>query len=387
MNPTASGFLPAAVISLDNLLSNLRVLRSAVPSQVKVIAVVKDSAYGCGSAVVAGTLEREGNVDFFAVATPSEALHLRSSGIRGSVLVLGKATDDELRLGARQDILFTCSDLDDLTRWRESGITVRFHAEIDTGMRRLGFQAGDLSRLIDTVRTTPSLELQGLFTHLASADIPKTASVEHQGALFSAVVASFRDNGLNPSCIHVANSAGTLRFGALPGCTHIRPGISLYGCSPDPEQAFHPELLPVLSLRGVVVSIRKVAAGTPVGYGGTYVTSGSTTIATIGLGYGHGVPRYLSGAGSALVGGSRYTIAGRVTMDYLMIDAGPEPFIAPGNEAVIIGRQGNERITPDDIARIGHTIGYEVMCNIGRSVDRLYILGGRVVDRVPGNII
>ena len=163
----------------------------------------------------------------------------------------------------------------------------------------------------------------------------------------------------------------------------VRPGIALYGCKPDPGQDFALDLKPVLSLKSHVVKMKRVAAGTPISYGSTYVTSMETTIATIAMGYGQGLPRLLSNRGNVLIRGRRYRIAGRVTMDFIMIDAGANPDMSVGDEAVALGSQGTENIHPDDVALLCNTIGYELLCNISSTIDRFYVLDGKIIHHEP----
>jgi alanine racemase len=193
----------------------------------------------------------------------------------------------------------------------------------------------------------------------------------------------FKTAGLSPHIIHCSNSAAIARF-PLEQTTHVRPGIALYGCNPDPGQDFTYDLRPVASLKARVVKIKRVPSGTPVSYGGQYVTSRETHIATIPIGYAHGLPRMLgSRGGCVLIGGKRYGIAGRVTMDYVMVDAGAEPEFGVGDEAVAMGCQGSECIGADEIARRCGTIGYEILCGLNRRIDRYYTRCGRVVFHGP----
>jgi alanine racemase len=217
---------------------------------------------------------------------------------------------------------------------------------------------------------------------MASADVPATTTVNEQYARFEKVLSELRAYGINPHCIHVANSATTIRFPLFRGSTHIRPGIVLYGCRPDPLQSFAIDLRQVVSLTGKILSLRKVPANTPVSYGGHYVTEQETYLATVGLGYAHGVPRYLSNCGHLLIGGKRYRIAGNVTMDYTIVDAGDSPEMHIGDEALLFGQQGEQTITVDDIAQIGNTIGYEVLCNLSASVERRYLFNGNTIGNV-----
>jgi alanine racemase len=377
-------YTPTAAISLDNMLHNVRQLRSRLPGAAKIIAVVKDNCYGCGMFMISKTLQDRADIDFFAVASTAEAMALRTCGIRGDILVFGKANEADLRYGAVHGLLFSCTGPDDLVRWARYDVPVNFHAEIDTGMRRLGLLPAAVPTLIDAVTGCPRLRLSGVFTHMASADDPGTVTVDTQLADFQSAIAALRERNIDPGCIHVANSATILRF---PNCsfTHVRPGIAIYGCKPDPVQDFGADLRPVVSLYGSVVSLREVPPATMVSYGGHYRTTRKTTIATIGIGYAHGVPRYLSNCGQVLIGGKRFTIAGNVTMDYIMADVGPDHTVTIGDEAVIIGKQGNETITPDDIAIVGKTIGYEVLCNIGQNVRHTYLLNGSTVGASDGS--
>jgi alanine racemase len=333
--------------------------------------------------IIAKVLQDEAHIDSFAVATTAEAVFLRSSGIRGTILIFGKATAADLRIGVAQRLTFTCTGPDDLERWRQCDVPVNFHVEIDTGMRRLGLLPAELPALIAAVRKNAQLRLCGIFTHMASADDPGTVTVDKQCTDFQATLAALRDSAIDPGFIHVANSATILRFPRY-SFTHVRPGIALYGCKPDPAQEFGTDLRPVVSLYGSVVSLRDVPPDTAVSYGGHYHTFDRTTIATIALGYAQGVPRYLSNRGNVLIRGNRYTIAGNVTMDYIMADVGPDHSIAIGDRAVIIGKQGNECITPDNIAIIGNTNGYEVLCNIGPDIGRTYILNGSAIGSTAG---
>jgi len=385
VDKTRPQYSPYVEISLDNLLHNLAQIRSKLPQGVGVAAVVKDCSYGCGSAVIAQTLERDGGVKFFAVARACEAIVLKKSGINSPVLVLGFATEEELRFGADNSVIFALNDLSDIDRWKSYGINVRFHVNIDTGMSRVGLLPSEVDTLIDAVKSTPDISMDGVFTHMACADEPDTLTVGRQLEKFTRCIDTLRQAGINPPHIHYGNSPTTIRF-PLDNCTLVRPGIALYGCKPDPAQKFDVDLKPVASLMSRVAKMKKVPAGTAVSYCGNYVTPCETWIATIPLGYAHGLPRFLSSKGDVLIRGKRYRIAGNVTMDYIMVDAGINPVIAVGDDVAAIGSQGNDVITPDDVAIIGKTIGYEVICNLGTSIDRFYTLNGKIIHHDPGVI-
>ena len=243
-----------------------------------------------------------------------------------------------------------------------------------------------MADLLNTLKkNTETLHLQGVFTHLACADEPLTNTVDEQLVHFRQSVALLRSQGLSFTHVHFGNSATLMRF-QLNDCTLVRPGIALYGCRPDPSQSFPLHLRPVATLKGTVVKLKRVPAGTPVSYGAHYITSEETCIATIAAGYAHGVPRFLSNRGEVLIGQKRYKIAGNVTMDYIMVDASPNPQIKIGDEAVVIGYQGDECISPDEIALQGKTIGYEILCNLGTSIERFYLLHNSIVLNSDGSI-
>ncbi len=367
--------VPFIEVLIDNVLHNFRRIGARAHGS-EVIAVVKDQAYGCGALPIAQALEREG-VRFFAVARTGEAEALRKGRITSPILVLGEASADEIEWGSSHHVRFTLNRLENLHFWRSIGVPITFHVNIDSGMTRLGIPCEGASDLVEALGNSHQLRCEGIFTHFASADIPATDSVGCQYDRFAAVLVQLHEAGIKP-LVHLSNSAAIARFGEISQ-TLIRPGIVLYGCNPDPEQDFGLELKTVVNLKAPVVRVQSVAAGTPVSYGGTYTTDRDTCIGTIAAGYAHGVPRLLSNDGFVLLQGRRHPIAGRVTMDYIMVDLGPNTSVQPGDQAVILGYQGEECITADEIARKAGTIGYEILCNLSSVVDRYIIEGGKTV--------
>jgi alanine racemase len=250
-------------------------------------------------------------------------------------------------------------------------------------MGRLGLLDTEADAAAEMLSRHKNVEIEGLYTHFAKADEPETHSVSLQQERFLRARKAFRAKGIAPPVIHVANSAAIARFSDIEA-HYVRPGITLYGCNPDPSQDFGLALRDIASLKGPVVKLKKVAAGTPVSYGGNYVTSAETYVATVAIGYAHGLPRQLSSKGDVLIGGKRYGIAGNVTMDYIMIDAGPSPEFSVGDEAVAMGYQGAESISADETALKCGTIGYEILCGLSRRIERQYYLGGKLVSREKG---
>jgi alanine racemase len=374
---------PRIEVSLDNIIHNVMEIKKIVPSPKGIMAVVKDLAYGCGSVMVSKTLEANG-VAWLAVAFAGEACALRDGGVKLPILALGECGKDELAWGAVNNISFSLNDPADITAWIDSGVSVRFHVNVDTGMGRLGLLPQQLDAVIAGVKNNPRLVCEGAYTHLACADIPGTDSVKVQLKRFREALNALKQHGISPQHVHYANSSAIMRFPVSPECTLVRPGITIYGCKPDPSQDFSLDLKSAVALKGYVVKIKRVPAGTPVSYGGRYVTPCETNIATIPLGYGIGLPRLLSNKGAVLIGGQRYTIAGTVTMDYIMVDAGPRSKMHVGDEAVAIGYQGGEYISPDEVACLAGTIAYEILCGLSTKLDRYYIRNGAMLHYQPG---
>jgi alanine racemase len=372
-------------VSLDNLLYNINQIRLAIPGGLKVIAVVKDNAYGCGAGPVASILEQTRQADMFAVARYDEALQLRNDGVSLPILVLGRTAPGNIRDSSLHDIIYTLNDSEDLNDWTIIEKEIDYFINVDTGMTRMGMLPPEIDQLLPQLSTVSHLHCKGIYTHFTSADVPGTETVSQQTACFFQTLDKLKLNGMHPQAIHFSNSAASLRF-PPEGCTHIRPGVMLYGCKPDPSQDFSISLKPVISLKSVIIKLKNVPKGTRVSYGGNYTTPEKTWIGVIPAGYAQGVPRYLSNKGEVIIRGKKFRIAGNVTMDYIMVDAGANPEICVGDEVVITGVQGEESISPDQIALHGNTIGYEVMCNLGRSVLHRYIHNGSIVREISGTI-
>jgi len=370
-------------INLDNLLWNFDQLWRELKEKVAFIPVVKDCAYGCGAVAVTRAVEKKG-VDLVAVANCSEARHLRKNGIELPILTLGKPTIDQLRWGAKENIVFTLNDITELTLWNSLELPLSVHINIDTGMGRMGISPEEFADNISLFSAQSRLSMAGIFSHFACADSKDKSSLLQQFDTFKHCLELCEIHGLGCPVRHVANSAAIMG-GHRFGVTHARPGIALYGCKPDPSQDFGVPIKPVVSLKGQVVKIKRVSAGTPISYGWQYKAPKQTTIATVNIGYGAGLPRYLSNSGAILIGGTPYPICGRVTMDYTMVDIGKTREITLGDEAVALGEQGTNCISADQIAVQGNTIGYEVLCGLNYALDRVYREKGEITDIHSGS--
>jgi alanine racemase len=353
------------------------------------IGVVKADAYGHGAARVARALVEAG-APLLAVALVEEGIELREAGIEAPVLVLGGAYGDayeELVRHRLVPVVFTCEQVARLAAAaRGLGVRAGLHVKLDTGMGRLGATEDEIPALAAALRGAPEVEVEGLLTHFASADLAPRATTERQIRRFEAAWEAFARAGVAPRLRHLANSAGTIEYAFVPqGLT--RPGIMLYGylpfdaaSGPVPEAArgVASRLRLALRWRTAIVHVKEVAAGTPISYGGRWVAERPSRIATIPVGYADGYARRLSGrpgygCGRVLVRGRRAPVAGTVCMDLTMIDVTDVPGAAVGDEVVLIGEQGGERIDADELARAAGTISYDVLCAIGKRVPRRYV--------------
>jgi alanine racemase len=360
-----------ATIDLDALASNLTGLRSSVPSGTRVMAVVKADGYGHGMVPVARAALSAG-ATWLGVATPDEALAMRSAETTADILVLGPAGEEWLDALADADCAITIGDsasLDVLTR-RTAGRPVRVHVKVDTGMTRFGVSPNDVADVV-RVLAGARARVEGLFTHLAAADDPDPAATIAQLEAFErAAVAARR---LVPQIIcHAAASAAVL---AHPGASFdmIRLGMAMYGVSPlaEPRAA----LVPVMALRSRVARVVAVGPGTPVSYGFTYRTASATRIATVSIGYADGYPRALGNTGVMIIGGRRVPVVGRVCMDYAMLDV-QDIGVREGDDVTVFG----DGLPVAEVAATAGTIAYEIVTRIGPRVPRLYLRSGRPTE-------
>ena len=368
---------------MSALADNYRRLRTEIGPRVGVIAVVKADGYGHGAVPVARMLDGLG-VRAFGVATVEEGVELLDAGVRNPVLVMGAAFGKEHGEVVARGLVPMVGDPGDVERFadaaRERGVT-RFslHVKVDTGMTRLGVTPPLLSELMRQAARHPSIRVDGLATHFASADEPDPAATLEQLACFVDCLDRIRAMGGDPQVIHAANSAATLRFSETR-FDLVRPGICLYGASAGSgvqDLGFKP----VMSLHTRVNAIRQVPAGTAVGYGGTHVTTRSSVIATLPVGYADGYPRALSNRSEVLVRGRRAPLVGRVCMDLCMVDVTEVDGVAVGDPVVLMG-QGGAGNAPDadDLAAWAGTIGYEILCGVTRRVPRVYTGRGGICE-------
>lgn len=366
-----------AEIDLGALSCNISEIRRLASAPANVMAVVKANAYGHGAVEVSRAV-LAGGADWLGVARVDEGLSLREAGIDAPILILGysppEQSGDVVKSRLSQAVYTRDMALALAEAAAAEGTRAKIHFKIDTGMGRIGWVAGpDAVRDILELAGNRHLEAEGIFTHFAASDSADKAYTEEQFFKFTALVEELRRNGLEIPIKHAANSAALME---MPD-THldlVRAGIIVYGLYPS-EQVDHNviKLRPVMSLKAKVAYVKEVPAGFKVSYGCTYTTEKSTVIATLPLGYADGYSRLLSSKGCALIHGQRAPVVGRVCMDQLMVDVGHIPGVKVGDEAVLIGRQGDQEITADEVAAMMGTINYEIVCMINHRVPRVYI--------------
>ncbi len=381
----------SADIRLDALEHNMKEIRSKIDPQTGLMCVIKTNAYGHGAVVLARELLKMG-ANAFAVATVEEGIELRKSGITEPILILGFTSKNQYADVVAYDIMPTifsyamAKDLDAAAR--KVGKKASIHIKIDTGMSRIGFKVEEktIREIVMISHLRNSLNIHGIFTHFSCADCDDPAFTQEQYRKFRYICDSVEAAGVHIPVKHCANSAAIARFPEFQqaGINMVRAGIILYGLYPS--DVITPDMIdlkPVMQLKSHVVHIKKLEAGTPIGYGATYVTPDTKKIATVSIGYGDGYPRAMSNKGRVLIGSQYFPIVGRVCMDQLMVDITDEKTeIRVGDEVVLVGKQGSHQIPVEEVADQSASFNYEFVCDINRRVPRVYTRGDEVVEIV-----
>jgi len=361
-------------VDLDAIAANVAALKAQAAAPA-LMAVVKADAYGHGM-VPSARAAIAGGADWLAVALVEEGVELRAAGISVPVLVLteppAEAIPALLDAGLTATV-YTPAFTDALQRAAatQGGPPLRVHLKLDTGMRRVGVPQADWEDAFRRLRGSGSLRVAGVWSHFAVADEPHHPFIAHQAREFRRGLALARGVGLDPEIAHLANSAGTLH---LHDDHHdmVRPGLAVYGLEPAPGLARDTPLRPALSWYSRLSLVKRLAEGEAVSYGLRWTAARETTVGTVPVGYADGVSRALSNRGEVLVRGRRLPIVGTICMDQLLVDAG-DGTAATGDEVVLLGGQGDQRITADDWAALLGTINYEIVCGVGRRVPRVHV--------------
>ena len=366
-----------AEINLDAIAYNMEQMKKRIGGHARLIAVVKADGYGHGAVPVAEMFEQCSWVWGYAVACLEEAAELREHGIRKPILVLGCVFPDQFEEMIRYDVrpavyMESMAELISQEAVRQ-GKDAFIHIKIDTGMGRIGFPATEESAdAVERISRLPGIRIEGMFTHFAKADERDKTYTFLQHDRFVKMKELTEKRQIHVQYFDCDNSAGIIDF---PDMKHdlARAGIAMYGMYPSDEvDRSAVDLRPALSLVSHVSFVKDVEAGTPISYGGTFVSDRPMRVATIPVGYGDGYPRSLSNKGYALIHGKRAKILGRVCMDQFMADVTDIPETAFMDRVVLVGRDGDEEITVDDLAALSGRFNYEFVCCLGKRIPRIY---------------
>ncbi len=376
--PPRPGVPPAArawaEVDLDAAAANVGALRARLPAATAVLAVLKADAYGHGAVAAARRLLREG-VAMLGVGDSTEALELREAGIDAPLLVLGAILPGEVEKVVAFGVaacVHSAGRVELLARAAEAqGRVMDVHVKVDTGMGRLGASPAMALPIARAVAAEPALRLAGVATHYASASSPVPFQTESQFTAFRTVLAELREAGLLPPLVHASSTAALL--GPLrEHFTMVRLGGGVWGLDPGNLDDSGPTLRPCLSLRTQVLFMKDFPAGSPVGYHRTFETRRPSRIATLPIGYNDGYGWGLGGRAEVLVRGRRVPVVGAVSMDYTTVDVTDVPGVETGDEVTLIGRDGQEEIRVEDLARLLRTIPYEITCRLGKRIVRVH---------------
>ncbi len=380
----ASRFTSYALIDLDALAHNVRALLQHIGPRVEMFAVVKANAYGHGAPQVAHVALEHG-ARRLAVARTGEGVQLRRAGITAPILNMCYTVPAEAEAIISAGLTATVSSLEGAQALSQRAVALgrqaTIHIKVDTGMGRYGLLPQEVLPFLEQVSRLPHLDIEGIFTHFAVADSRDKTYTRRQFAIFSDVLHAAQEAGYRFRLRHAANSAATLDLPEMH-LDAVRPGIALYGLYPSSEVSREVPLHPVMSIRSHVARVRLLPAGSSVSYGRTFIAARPTRVVLVPLGYGDGYHRLLSNRASVLIRGQRSPIIGRICMDQLMVDATHIPEVQQDDEVVLLGEQGGEAISAEEVAALAETINYEVVTSLAARIPRLYVRGGEVVEIV-----
>jgi alanine racemase len=366
-------------INLDNIAQNIKSIRSFISGRSKIMAMIKANAYGHGLIEV-GKCCQDAGADFLGVDEVREALALRFAGVRIPILVMGFTEREDVISAIKNNISLTVSNIYQGRLISEEAEKIqrkaKVHLKVDTGMRRFGPIEVNAVEFLKEVKKIPKLEFEGLYSHLASAEARDKSFTFRQLGTFQEIIADFKKEGFSVPYNHIAASAAAL---SIPSSQldMVRLGIVIYGLFPTPELRSFFDLKPAMVYKAKIVELKKLPGSQKIGYGGAYTTQNPTTIAVMPIGYADGIDRGLSNLGKVLVRGQRVSIIGRVCMNSTIIDVTDVDNVAMEDEIVVIGRQGNEEITPGELAGYTGTINYEIIARIPEHITRVYIKEGK----------
>ncbi len=366
-----------AEISIPRLLHNFAIVKKLVGKNVKIMPMVKANAYGHGIVRISKELIHAG-AHSLGVAYLEEALFLRANGITAPIAVLGGINTEQISEFIRNDVEITSSSIDKSRAISRCAVALgkpaKVHLKIDTGMERIGVHWYNAGRFIAESASMPGIEIVGIFSHFAKAESDPSFTRE-QILRFEQAVANAEKSGINPPCLHLANSAGIISY-PDSHFTMVRPGIMLYGYDPRAKAERSPvageHLLPVMNLKTKVSYFKVVPAGTGISYNHSHITKQQTRIVTLPIGYGDGFPRILSNRAEVLIRGTRHPVVGTICMDQTMVDIGPEGSAYNGDDVLLFGEMDGEKIALEELCEKAGTISYEMLTRISSRVPRIY---------------
>ena len=374
-----------AVISLDAVEQNFREMRKNIAEDTKMIAVVKADAYCHGAVPIAHLIEDYDYIWGFAAATAEEAVHLRQAGITKPILILGIVFDEYFPELVQYDIRPAVCEYDEAKKLSDEAVlqnkTVHIHIALDTGMTRIGY--ADIPESVEEIKKIaelPNLEIEGMFTHFARADEYDRSPAMVQLERYQDFSKRVEEAGVDIPLHHCSNSAGIIRVPEA-NLSIVRAGITIYGIYPSSEvERDIVKLAPVMELKSHITYVKDVPAGAAISYGGTYVADKKRRVATIPVGYADGYPRQLSNKGWVLIHGKKAPILGRVCMDQFMADVTEIDNVKKGDEVTLLGRDGDEFISIEEMGDLCGRFSYEFACDISPRVPRVYIKDGKEVE-------
>lgn len=373
-----------AAIDLDAILHNFEEMKKNLVPGTSIIGVIKTDGYGHGALPIANLMESYDYIWGFAVATVEEAMELRRGGVKKPVLILGYTFPEHYETIVKYDLrpaVFRLDMAQLLSKEAEKqGKQVFVHIKVDTGMGRIGFADQEESiGVIRQISQLPGIVTEGIFTHFARADEYDKTSVKEQIRRYKGFVEACEMQGLTFALRHCSNSAGIIELSEA-NMDAVRAGIIIYGLYPSEEVGKEPvKLKPAMALKSHIVFVKEVEPGTSISYGGTYTAEETRKIATIPVGYGDGYPRQLSGKGSVLIAGKRAPIRGRVCMDQMMVDVTDIPEACVGMEVTLVGADGNDRISVEELGELSGRFNYEFVCCLTKRVPRIYYQNGTAI--------
>lgn len=374
-----------AVINLDNIRHNVFAMKSLVDDNKKMLAVIKADAYGHGAVEVGRALDDM--ADYYAVAFLDEGIELRKAGIDKPILILGYTDPSDYMDLMRWDIRPAVYDVDEAQQLSDDAVSMgkraKIHIKVDTGMGRIGFTCDDAGvNNIEKIWKMPGIEIEGIFTHYAKADEYDKTAANGQLEKFRWINDRLAGIGIHIPVRHISNSAGIMEMDNSD-FDMVRSGIVTYGLYPSEEvDKGIADLRPAMSLTSKVIFVKDVKAGTGIGYGWSYIADHDIKVATVSAGYADGYPRAQSNKGRVIIHGQYAPIIGRVCMDQFMVDVSHIDGVKVRDDVILIGRDGDKEISVEEVAEPANSFNYELVCNIGRRVPRVYIRDGKITGEV-----